>query len=372
MLAGALGVRLVVLVGDTIPLPAPYALTSSLQSVTVTNDAQGSDGFQITFKLAKDTLIEYGVLLQRTLEPFKRIVLGVLFGALPEVLIDGVITNHQFTPSAEPGATRLSVTGRDVSQMLDLEERNEEYPNQPDFVIATRLIASYAQYGLVPQPTPTTDIPIFLQRIPRQQETDLAFLRRLAARNGFVFYVEPITLGVNLAYFGPEDRLKFPQPALTLGMGPAGNLVGIHFTRDALAPVATSGSFVEPITKTRIPIPPLPPLKLPPLALQPERARRTTIARDTAQAGPAQAALATLSAATNAPDALVAEGEVDAVRYGHVLRARKLVGVRGVGLAHDGLYFVRRVTHTITPGTYKQQFTLSREGTGSLLPAVPP
>jgi hypothetical protein len=120
-----------------------------------------------------------------------------------------------------------------------------------------------------------------------------------------------------------------------------------------------------------VPIPPLPPLKIPPLAMQPERARRTTIARDTAQAGPAQAALAALSSATNAPDALGAEGEVDAIRYGHVLRARKLVGVRGVGLAHDGLYFVRRVTHTIAPGSYRQQFTLSREGTGSLLPAVP-
>src|SRR5689334_6290429 len=131
------------LVGDTVPLPAPYALTSSLESLTVTNDAQGTDGFQMSFKLAKDTLVEYGILLQRLIEPFKRVVLGVLFGALPEVLIDGVVTHHQFTPSAEPGATRLTVSGRDVSQMLDLEEKNEEYPNQPDFVIATRLIGSY-------------------------------------------------------------------------------------------------------------------------------------------------------------------------------------------------------------------------------------
>ena len=45
-----------------------------------------------------------------------------------------------------------------------------------------------------------------VQRIPRQQETDLAFMRRLAQRNGFVFYVEPVTFGVNRAYFGPEIR----------------------------------------------------------------------------------------------------------------------------------------------------------------------
>jgi hypothetical protein len=371
MLSGPLGVRLLMLVGDTVPVPAPYALTSALESVTVTNDAQGTDGFQMSFKLAKDTLVDYGVLLGRLVEPFKRVVLAVVFGALPEVLIDGVITNHQFTPSAEPGASRLAITGRDVSQMLDLEERNEEYPNQPDSLIATQIIGRYAQYGLVPQPTPTTDVPIFLQRIPRQCETDLAFLRRLASRNGFVFYVEPMTVGVSSAYFGPENRLTFPQPKLTLGMGSAANLTGIHFTRDALAPVATTGTFVEPITKTAIPIPPLPSLKIPPLASAPEPARRTTIARDTAQATPGQAALTTLSSATNAPDALVGEGEVDAIRYGHVLRARKLVGVQGAGLAHDGLYFVRRVTHTLAVGSYKAQFTLSREGTGSLVPAVP-
>src|SRR5262245_42759362 len=94
------------LVGDTVPLPAPYGLMSAIENITVTNDAQGGDGFQMTFKLAKDTVVEYGILLQGLVAPFKRVVLAVVLGALPEVLIDGVITNHQFTPSAEPGATR--------------------------------------------------------------------------------------------------------------------------------------------------------------------------------------------------------------------------------------------------------------------------
>jgi len=57
-------------------------------------------------------------------------------------------------------------------------------------------------------------------------------------------------------------------------------------------------------------------------------------------------------------------GEVDAVRYGSILRARRLVGVRGVGFSYNGLYYVRRVTHNIEPGKYTQSFTLSREGTG--------
>jgi hypothetical protein len=94
--------------------------------------------------------------------------------------------------------------------------------------------------------------------------------------------------------------------------------------------------------------------------------------RDTSNQNPAQAATSALATATNAPDSVRGEGEIDSVRYGNVLRARKLVGVRGAGLSYDGNYYVQRVTHTITPGDYKQSFTASREGTGATLPVVIP
>ncbi|HEX2204987.1 MAG TPA: hypothetical protein VHG91_16880 [Longimicrobium sp.] len=372
MLIGQTGIRLLLLVGETVPLPAPYALTSAVTRIQVTSDAEGGDGFQMTVKVARDAVLDYSVIAAGHLDPFKRIVVAVLFGVVPEVLIDGVVTNQQFTPSDEPGGSTLTVTGKDVSQMLDLEERNDEFPNQPDALIATRRIAEYAQYGLVPAVTPTTDVPIQLQRVPRQAETDLALLRRMAQRNGFVFYVEPLLPGVSTAYWGPENRLGLPQPALTLGMGAAANVKGLHFTQDGMGPVGTKGSFLEPVTGAALPIPPLPPLKVPPLAAIPFTPRRTRILRETAQANPAQAALTAVSTATRAPDLVSAQGEVDTVKYGHALRARKLVGVRGVGWSYDGLYYVRQVSHTITPGEYKQSFTLSRDGTGSTVPAVLP
>ena len=71
-------------------------------------------------------------------------------------------------------------------------------------------------------------------------------------------------------------------------------------------------------------------------------------------------------------DPATAEGEVDGVRYGNALRARKLVGVRGAGLTHDGFWYVKRVTHAIARGEYTQRFSLSREGTGTLTPVVRP
>ena len=79
-----------------------------------------------------------------------------------------------------------------------------------------------------------------------------------------------------------------------------------------------------------------------------------------------------MAAVSRSPEPVTGNGEVDAARYGKVLRARRPVGVRGVGTSYDGFYFVRRVTHTIRKGTYTQSFTLSRDGTGALLPVVVP
>jgi len=372
VLTSILGVRLVLLVGPTIPLPPPPGVATALRRVEVTSDDRTGDGFQLRFAVGKDAVVDSSLLVSGVVNPLRRVVLGVLFGALPEVLIDGVVTRHELSPGDEPGTSTLTVSGRDLSQLFDLEERNEEYPNQPDFVIASRVIARYAKYGVIPKPAPTADFPIQLERIPRQQETDLAFLERIAQRNGFVFYLEPLTIGVSAAYLGPENRLSVPQPALTTGMGAATNVRNLSFSQDGLAPVGVQGSFVEPFTKLSLPLPQLPPLKVPPLALSPTPAARTVLTRDTAQRNPAQAALAGLAAATSSPDSVSAHGTIDTLRYGHALKARRLVGVRGAGFSYDGLYYVRRVTHTIEPGSYSQQFELSREGTGSLTPAVLP
>lgn len=371
MLISELGIRLILWTGTTVPLPAPPEVLASLTRLEVTNDAREGDGFQMTFTLGKETT-EFSLLQNGAVETFNRVIIGVLMGVVPEVLIDGIVTHHQLVPSNEPGMSTLTVTGKDVSIMMDLEEKNESYPNQPDFLIATQLIAAYAQFGLIPAVTPTTDIPIMLDRIPRQQETDFRFLQRMAERNGYVFYVEPLTFGVNTAYWGPEIRAGIPQSALTTNMGDATNVKSLQFSNDSLAPVGTKGTMVEPITKVSIPIPPLPSLRIPPLSSSPAQARRTVLLRESANKSASSAATSAIASATNAPDAVTGEGELDAVHYGKVLRARKLVGVRGAGMTYDGFYYVRRVTHSVTIGTYTQRFTLSREGTGALTPVVVP
>jgi hypothetical protein len=73
-----------------------------------------------------------------------------------------------------------------------------------------------------------------------------------------------------------------------------------------------------------------------------------------------------------ATDVAIAEGQLDALRYGDILQPRGLAGLRGAGYANDGIYYVKRVTHRITRGEYTQRFTLTREGSGSITPVVIP
>jgi hypothetical protein len=256
--------------------------------------------------------------------------------------------------------------------MLDLEEKDEPHKDQSDSTIVNNILENYARFGIVRpfQVTRTAYVPSETELITGQHETDLKFIQGLAQRNGFVFYIEPVTMGVNKVYWGPENRAGRRQPALTHDLGPSTNVKTLRFMNDALAPIATSGTFVEPITKTSIRIPALPSLRIPPLTSTANSARRIERLRCTANRNPAQAATAAQAAVTGASEPVTAEGDLDTVRYGSVLRARRLVGVRGVGRSYNGDYFVQRVTHKIQPGIYTQTFKLKRGGTGALTQTV--
>ena len=102
-------------------------------------------------------------------------------------------------------------------------------------------------------------------------------------------------------------------------------------------------------------------------------AKGLTLLKDTAKLSPVAALGKGLAmAAGTTADAVTADGSLNVLRYGHVLKSRQLVGVRGAGLAFDGLYYVKRVDSTLKAGEFKQQFSLARNGLISTLPLVPP
>ena len=99
---------------------------TALRQIEINNETDGNDGFEMTFTLGKGKLGEYELLSSGALDPDTRVVIGVLLGASPEPLIDGVIYHHQVMASNEPGMSTLTVKGRDISTLLDLKRRTAD------------------------------------------------------------------------------------------------------------------------------------------------------------------------------------------------------------------------------------------------------
>ncbi len=200
-----LGIHLTLLIGPTRPVPAPISLIEAFKSIEVTNTDEGRDGFQVIFSVGRNRLadtLDYTLVNNPLLKPFNRIIVIVTLGAVPCVLIDGIITHQQFSPTDNLGQSTLTITGEDVSVMMDLKEKSVTHPNQPDTAIVSKIIRSYNQYGLVPTiiPPPLMDTPSIVDRIPSQQGTDLEYILELAKLYNYVFYIEPTDVpGINTA-----------------------------------------------------------------------------------------------------------------------------------------------------------------------------
>jgi hypothetical protein len=121
---------------------------------------------------------------------------------------------------------------------------------------------------------------------------------------------------------------------------------------------------------TPIPIPDISPLN-PPLGMIPPFPSKFPQMKNTAKLKPVQAIALGMAEAARTADVVTVTGSLNVVRYGHVLKARALVGVRGASEAFNGLYYVKSVTHKIKRGEYKQDFTLTRNGLVSTVPRVP-
>ncbi len=327
-------VQLSLMIGPIIPLAAPREVLDALAEVEVKVEDVGTSGFQLTFSIDKQSPLQ---------------ILFLLTGGMPLLFMRVVLVAFPFP--ACPAEARVAI-----------------------------LLAKYALFGVVPLIVPSVllFVPLPIDQIPSQQGTDLEYIRYLAEQAGYVFYIDPGPLpGVSKAYWGPQIKVGPVQPALSADMDAYTNVESLHFNFDQeknkiplvyIYNEETGVSFpipIPPITPLNPPlgaIPPLPTNLLPP-DLKPFR-------DDLSKRPIPQAIMMGLAAAAQNAEVVSCEGSLDVTRYGGVLKARQLVGVRGAGPAFDGLYYVKSVTHKIKRGEYKQNFTLTRNGLVSTVPTV--
>jgi hypothetical protein len=376
------GIHLSLLMGPAVVVPAPSLVMDALDSVEVTTAAGSASGFQLSFQFSSKSalnqiLLIAGAQAASTYTPPLRVLLVVTMNGTAQPLFDGVMTHIAVQPASSGAGGALSMTGEDLTRMMDnYDWSGLPYPAASIEARVALICAKYAVFGIVPLPVSTLypETPIPADEIPAHKGTDLQYLQHLAAKAGYVFYIEPGPVpGTSIAYFGPEIKVGVPQPALNVDMDAYTNVESLSFNFDA-------AKGVLPIVYVQLPISGLPALPIPipasnilqpPLGLLPAPATKITRLKTTAKLKPLQALSRGVAEAARSQDAVSANGELDVLRYGRMLKARRLVGVRGAGFAYDGLYYVQSVKSMIKRGEFKQSFNLTRNGLVSITPRVP-
>jgi hypothetical protein len=367
------GVHISLMMGPINAAPVRREVIDALLSAQVTVGSGQRSGFQLTFALSKNSVLSHTLLPSGFFDPMIRVILVITVNGSANVLMDGLITRQQMTPSSDPGQWTLVLTGEDVSQAMDfIEVPKIPFLAMPAEARVALLVAKYAMFGIVPLVVPSIliDVPNPVDKIPSQEGSDLAYITRLATEVGYVFYIDPGPVpGMNTAYWGPEIKVGAPQPALSVNMDAHTNVESLSFTYDGLSKTLYFMFIQETLSPAKaiipIPIPDITPLNPPlgiklPLPLHVKEITAEKDAKGTAKYTPLQAAVIGLAKASQKSDVISGSGTLDVVRYGRLLKARQLVGVRGAGQAYDGLYFVKSVTTSIKRGEIKQNFTLSR------------
>lgn len=377
----AKGIQLTILIGPIVPIRVPQMVIDALDHVEITTAAGSRSGFQMSLQFSSKSqlntfFIIAGAMNSGPSTPPLRVMLIVTLNGTPQPLFDGVMTNVEVHAGSGGAPGLVTVTGEDLTKMMDMIDFSGlPYPAMPIEARVALICAKYALFGLIPLIIPILfpDVPIPVDKIPAHKGTDLHYLQHLAHQAGYLFYIEPGPVpGTNIAYFGPEIKVGVPQPALNVDMDALTNVENLSFTFDPTVGKLPVVYIQNQLTRLPIPIP-IPninPLQ-PPLGLLPTPISNLEVLKDTAKMNPMQAILAGLNKAKESQDSVSANGNLNVLHYGRPLKARQLVGVRGAGIAYDGLYFVKSVTSTLKRGEFKQSFKLTRNGLVSITPRVP-
>jgi hypothetical protein len=372
------GFYLTLMMGGFSANPVPEAVIDALTSVQVTTTMGSQGGFQLKFTWSRNSPL---AILQASgfFDPRQRVIIAVTVNGATEVLMDGIITKQDLTPSSAAGKSTFTVTGLDLTALMDLIDLTGiPYPAIPTFVVVEMILAKYLPLGVIPAALPTlmSLIQNPLEKIPKQDGTDYAYVNTLAQASGAVFYLDPgPTPGRSLAYWGPDLTKMFggTQPAISIDFDGSTTLDQLSFSYDGTLATNYLVTIIESHTQLPIPIP-LPSialLKAPQAANVPTPLKYQQL-RPIANQDPIGAALAGLGKLFESSDVVTASGQMDVLRYGKVFKARQLCSVRGGGSYYDGLYYVKSVTHDIKRGEYKQSFSLARGGTGSSVATAMP
>lgn len=333
-------------------------LYQDLISLEVELEDELAGMFRLTFSVAQQADGVWTNIDDERFRVWKEVIISAGFQDETEEIISGYITHVKPSFDADPNNVILIIWGMDKSVMLDREEKLKDWPSMKDSDIATTI---FSDNGLTAEVEDTSVVHDEAVSTIIQRETDMSFLRRLALRNGYECYVQG-----DSGYFHTPKIDEEPQPVLAAHFGNETTLQQFMIEVNALTPThvsmfqidRTSKETLETIVESseQTVLGDMDASSTQALGMS---SARIYVSNNGATGNPEMEALCT--GLYNASDWFVsAEGEVLSNTYGHVLKPRGTVTIKGIGETYSGVYYISHVTHKFTSDGYTQAIKVKR------------
>ena len=187
---------------------------------------------------------DIGTLYEKVTDPGS--VLGVLVESNDTLhcLVSGPVTNQEVNLEHGGSGSWLEVVGTDQTVDLDKEQQSHSHTGKDSDLVSTILKSRYIpDVEETPSSSHEED-----KHTQVQIETDLAFIRRLAQRNGFHFWFTYDRNGKATAHFQPRSLTGNPVADLKVNLDNA-NVDNLQIKWDIKPPVKSEGKQVDQNTK---------------------------------------------------------------------------------------------------------------------------
>jgi phage protein D len=321
-------------------------------------------GEATTFRLHYDIDVGKGDIPQLSDSRFdagRVVAVMVQAGGATQCLVKGPVQGQHVRLEHGGDGSYVELRGSDTTIAMDRVTQAALWEDVADSDVASTILA---RYGYTPDIETTATQHLTKKHALVQRESDLGFIRRLARRNGFCFWVRADGSGVETAHFR-----HFPlqdAPLATLGINQADRKLDMFDLRwDIERPVKVEAQQLDLNAKSALD------------GSSTASALKSLGSADLGAAGggtdrsillvaPADDVGDLQARATAALDDaswfVQANCEATLETLGALVRAHGVVQLDGAGTRHSGMYAVTAVRHTIDPQRHLMEISLARNG----------
>lgn len=346
-------------------------LYNCAETIRVTEDIEHGSSFNLEVSLCRNDDGSWPHLDDSEMTAWNRVTVSVTVGTQTDTIMDGYISDIHIQTLEQTAQVKATFTGVDASYVMNLQPHCHVWNDGKTYEEIAQTIITGAPYNLT---AVLPDSPVSTSSPPpsvTQRGTDLQFLRELARRRGYEFYV----LG-GTAYFRAPVLNGTPQKQIASNYGDKTNCDNVQIFVNGAAPTEVVAARMDRETGETV-------TARATSADTSQTAMGTTDVSDQRGYGvPPTRTVIRRPPAGNQTDLttylqgvmssrtfwIKISGTLNAMRYGAILRSRKLVSYVGMAKTFDGNYYVRKVVHTMTPQTYRMEFEAVRNRLGEAAP----